>query len=361
MAGRLAIDERCFDDGERTVLQYEGLEAVLFTYGSGVRAVRLVNDRGHAVILPYLGQMIWDAEFAGRRLTMGSLFDQPKPTDLFLHTYGCFMMHCGALRMGCPGPDDSHALHGELPCARYRDVEIGFGTDGEGSYLSISGTYEHDVAFTAHYRARPEVRIRMGSTLIDITMRIENRSRYAMELMYMGHINFRPVDGGRIVQSLPWDSEHMVLRTSIPEHVTVSRQFLDFMAKVEKEPSLTSVLNPGVEYRPEMAIFMNGPRTDDEGLSHFMQLHPDGTADYVGFAPELMDHPTRWIMRTGEQEALGIALPSTCDPEGYTAEKRKGNIKEIPGNASAALVMRTGVLERDEAAAMERRIEKARG
>ena len=119
------------------------------------------------------------------------------------------------------------------------------------------------------------------------------------------------------------------------------------MDQLKDDPSLTAILKPEDEYKPEVAIFMNSPGTDSDGLCHFIQLHPDGEADYVGFSPELMDHPTRWIMRTGEQEALGIALPSTCDPEGYTAEKRKGNIKQIAGGASLSLAVKTGVLDGD--------------
>jgi hypothetical protein len=46
-------------------------------------------------------------------------------------------------------------------------------------------------------------------------------------------------------------------------------------------------------------------------------------------------------------------LPSTCDPEGYTAEKKKGHLKEIPGNSSVALQMRTGVLDQRSASDME--------
>ena len=29
-----------------------------------------------------------------------------------------------------------------------------------------------------------------------------------------------------------------------------------------------------------------------------------------------------------------MALPSTCDPEGYTAEKQKGNVRSIPALGS---------------------------
>ncbi len=356
MGGRFRIEEHYFTETEQRVLEYDGMKASLFIYPSGVKAVRLDIDRGYVVVLPYMGQQIWNAEMDGRKLTMGSMFDQPKNTDFFLHSYGCFMMHCGVLRMGCPGPEDNHPLHGELPCARYNDVEIRFGTDEKGSYIGITGQYAHDVAFTAHYCARPSVQLRKGSMLMDIAMSIENRSRSAMELMYMCHINYRPVDGGRIVQSLPWDPGHMVLRTSIPEHVTVTEKFLKFMDRLKDKPSLTETLKPEDEYKPEVAFFMNSPKTDSGGLCHFMHKHPDGKADYVGFNPELMDHPTRWIMRTGEQEALGVALPSTCDPEGYTAEKKKGNIRHIPGGTSVNLAVKTGVLDRKEASEMERHI-----
>jgi hypothetical protein len=259
--------------------------------------------------------------------------------------------------MGGPGPEDNHALHGELPCAHYSDVELVYGTDEGRSFLGITGLFEYDLAFTTHYSARPCVTLRKDSTLLDILMNIENRSRYDMELMYMCHINYRPVDHGRLVQSLPWDPDHMVLRKSIPEHISVSESFLRFMDRIEVEPSLTRILKPEHEYKPELAIFMKDAATDSQGLSHFMQVHPDGQADYVCFNPELMNRPTRWIMRTGEQEALGIALPSTCDPEGYTAEKRKGNIKLIAGGASVDLAVKTGVLDSKEAAKMEKHIE----
>ena len=34
----------------------------------------------------------------------------------------------------------------------------------------------------------------------------------------------------------------------------------------------------------------------------------------------------RWISRTGDQDALGLCLPATAEPEGFTAEKAKNNI-----------------------------------
>ena len=179
-----------------------------------------------------------------------------------------------------------------------------------------------------------------------------------MDLMYMCHVNFLPVNGGRIVQSLPWDSGHLAVRSSLPEHTTFSDTFADFLKRLESEPGLTSTIRPEDEYKPEVAFFMKNPQTDDDGWSHYLQVHPDGTADYVGYRPRELDHCTRWIMRTKDQEALGIALPATCDAEGYTAEKRKGALKQIPGKGRVEFHIRAGVLDGEGSSDMEKKIEK---
>ena len=61
-----------------------------------------------------------------------------------------------------------------------------------------------------------------------------------------------------------------------------------------------------------------------------MQIHPDGSADYIRHRPDQLNHGVRWISRTLDQEALGIVLPATAGAEGYTIEKAKGNIKVLP-------------------------------
>ncbi len=355
--GVLKLEKRFFTGHEEEVLRYRDLSASLFTYESGVRSVYLKNDRGYVAVLPYRGQQIWDAFFDGRRLTMKSPVSKPKQTDFFISMYGCFMMHCGALRMGCPGPEDDHPLHGELPCAQYNSAEIVFGDDEDGYFIGITGVYEYDIAFNSHYRAHPAVKIHAGSGLIDISLTVENRSGYPMELMYMCHINFRPVPEGRIVQSVPWDREHLVLRTSIPRHVSVSEKFLQLMDRLKKIPEVAQVIKPEDEYKPEIVFFIQSPSTDKNGRCHYMQVHPDGSADYVGYRPDELDHAARWIVRTKDQEALGIALPATCDPEGYTAEKRKGNIKTVEGFGSVRFNITTGLLEAGDAEKMEDKIQ----
>jgi hypothetical protein len=177
-----------------------------------------------------------------------------------------------------------------------------------------------------------------------------------MELMYMCHVNFRPVEEGRIVQCVGWTREGMKLRTTIPGHVSVSEGFRDFMARLEENPRLTEIIKPEDEYNPEVVFFMNSPRVDEQGWSHFLQVHPDGSADYIRYKTKELDHSARWISRTEDQAGLGLALPATCDPEGYTAEKRKGNIKLISGQSSVSFSVVAGYLEAKEAQEMEDRI-----
>lgn len=347
-----------FTEKERMFTEYGSLKVALFSYESGVHGAKLSNEHGHIVILPFKGQQIWKAFFHGRYLNMKTMYQEPKNTDHFLNTYGCFLMHCGPLRMGCPGPEDDHTLHGELPYADYDEASLVVGEDERGKYVGVTGLFDYNRAFGDKYHARPLVRLREGSSLVDISLTVENYSNYPMDLMYMCHVNFRPVEYGRIVQSGDWTKESMKLRTVIPEHVKVSQGFLDFLVKLEENPRLTEVIKPEDEYNPEIVFFARSPKVDENGWSHYMQVHPDGSADYVRYKPEELDHHTRWISRTEDQAGLGLALPATCDPEGYTAEKKKGNIKEIPAKSSVSFSVVAGYLDKEEAKDMEVHIGK---
>ena len=86
-------------------------------------------------------------------------------------------------------------------------------------------------------------------------------------------------------------------------------------------------------------------------------MHPDGRADYVAHRPEQLDHGVRWICRTPDQDALGLVLPATAEPEGYSAEKAKGNIKVLEGGSTWRCDMVVGALTPDEAAAMATKID----
>ena len=98
---------------EKLIIKSEVFSAFVFRFESRALGLRLRNDAGELVLLPFQGQQIWSAEFAGRNLTMRSMFDQPQPTRTYLETYGGFLIHCGATAMGVPTKDDNHPLHGE--------------------------------------------------------------------------------------------------------------------------------------------------------------------------------------------------------------------------------------------------------
>lgn len=338
----------------------KGVSAALIQYDSGVCGVKLTNRFGHIVVLPFNGQMVWDAEFCGRSLKMRMPFSQPRDTDLFLDTYGCYLMHCGALRMGCPTPEDTHALHGELPCARYDSACIVAGEDEQGEYMGVTGVFEYSRAFGDHYTASPLVKLYADSTLLDISIHIENLSSSPMELMYLCHVNYEAATGGEIVQALPWDAQHMALRYTVPQSMQADDGFVQFLQRIQSDVRTTQHIREQDMYDPEAVFYMSGAKNDENGWTHFMQVHPDGSADYISYRPEELDHCTRWISRTKDRSALGLALPATADADGYLAEKRKGNIKVIAPKGSFHTELKAGYLRPEEAVQIRKKIDSIR-
>lgn len=338
-----------FSDRERVLVEYGPLAASAFRYDTGVAALRLNNELGELVLLPFQGQQIWSAAFGGRDLTMKSMFGQPNATRSYLETYGGFLVHCGALAMGVPTGPDTHALHGELPNAPYQKAWLVAGGDERGTYLALSGEYEHTVAFTAHYVARPEVRLYAGSSRFSVSISISNLKKTPMDLMYLAHANFRPVDYGRLSYSAPCDPEHVRVRKSIPSHVKPLPGYAEFLAELAEHPERHNVLAPGLAFDPEV-VFIIDYASDAQGWAHTLQVHPDGSADYLSHRPDQLNHGVRWICRTADQDALGLCLPATAEPEGYHAELAKGNVRSLAGGAIARFDMLMGYLAADEAA-----------
>ena len=117
----------------------------------------------------------------------------------FLETFGGFLQHCGVLGVGGPSPKDTHPLHGELPNAPYERAYLVLGEDERGAYIGLGGGYRHTVAFSASYLAEPLAKLYAGETLFDVEMTVTNLKASPMELMYLMHVNFKPVDYGRLV------------------------------------------------------------------------------------------------------------------------------------------------------------------
>lgn len=342
---------------QETLLAERGeLTASIFRYPSGVCALRLQNALGELVMLPYQGQQIWDATLRGRRLTMKSMFDQPYPTRDFLATYGGFLLHCGATAMGSPGPSDTHPLHGELPNAPYQSADLVFGADEKGEYLGLTGCYRHTVAFNYNYTATPLVKLYAASSVFTVSMTIHNLKASPMPLMFLEHVNFRPVDGGRLAQSVVCDPENMRVRANIPPFMEVAPGYREFVKILQEHPEKHLVFDPGLVYDPEMVLYLNY-QADENGWARTLHIHPDGSADVVRHRPEQLNHGVRWICRTADQDALGME-PCTAEVEGFSAEKAKGNLRTLLGGEVFTSELEVGVLSPDETHAEEMRIEQ---
>lgn len=344
-----------FSEQEKILLQAGSLTASAFLFPSGVCGLRLKNANSEMVMLPFQGQQIWSARFNGNDLTMKSTFTQPLPTTDYLKTYGGFLLHCGATAMGVPSAKDKHPLHGELPNMPYEQAYIGVGEDIHGRYLAVGGKAQYAVAFTVNYSAEPEIRLYEDSTVADVSMRITNLRSKPMEYMYLCHINFRPVDGSRLIYSAPADKEHVKVHMDASEDMDASERaaLTAYMTRIAEHPELHNVVDPATQiYDPEI-VFSIKYKAGQDGYAHSMQVMPEGDACYVAFKPEQLPIGVRWIARTCDEDAMGLVLPATAEHKGYAAAKESGRVKTIVGGGSATISMKVGYLDRENAAKME--------
>jgi hypothetical protein len=355
----LHLHPKQFSELEKPLVESGELAASSFRFSSGVRALRLKNGLGELVVLPFQGQQIWDATFLGRRLTMKSMFAQPYPTTDFLATFGGFLQHCGATAMGSPGPQDHHPLHGELPNAPYQSAHLVSGEDEKGAYLGLGGEYRHTLAFSYDYLARPQVKIYAGSAIAHVSMTITNLKNSPMPLMYLAHINFRPVDNGRLVYTALCDPQHMRVRTDAPGHVQAKPGYREFLQELSAHPEKHLVLKPGLAFDPEV-VFLVDNLKDAEGWTHGLQVHPDGSADVVRHRPDQLAHGIRWICRTADQDALGMEA-GTAEVSGYSAEVQKGFVRDLGPGEVFHCDLQAGALTPKEAKQVEAFIQKIVG
>lgn len=349
------LTPRMFSEKEHVVVEHGPFAASTFRFESGVCGLRLRNDAGELVMLPFQGQQIWSAAFGGRNITMRSMFDGPRATRDYLENYGGFLLHCGFMAMGVPTGDDDHPLHGELPNAPYARAHVEVDEDERGRYIALGGAYNHTVAFSTNYLAEPLVKLYAGSSLFRIIFKATNLKVTPMEYMYMAHVNWRPVDNARLVYSAEATPAHVRLRESIPSHVKPTPAYLETMRTLKAQPEQHHVLSPDLSFDPEI-VFNIDYRADADGWAHSMQVHPDGSADYIAHQPEVLNVGVRWICRMKDQDALGLVLPATAGPEGYTAEKAKGLVRTLEGGQAFVCEMNVGVMAADEAAEMEKKI-----
>jgi hypothetical protein len=150
------------------------------------------------------------------------------------------------------------------------------------------------------------------------------------------------------------------VRTSIPSHLQPPAGYREFLAELAQRPEQHNVLKPGLAFDPEVVFFIDY-LTDAAGWAHTMQVHPDGSADFISHRPIELDHGVRWIARNPDQDALGMVLPATAEPEGYHAEKAKGNVKVLPAGSEFHCQIEVGVLTPAETKQMANKIAQVVG
>ena len=349
-----------FTEKERAISKWGGLSASLFKYESGVAAIRIANKRGEIIVLPYQGQQIWHCTFDDRKLHMKSIFETPVPTEEYLASYGGFFLHCGVTAIGVPGPGDTHHLHGELPNAPYQEAYIAHGHDEKGCFMEIGGVYTHKVAFNHHYRAEPTVKIYEDSAMLDVSLKITNLMHIPMDIMYLAHINFRPVDNAKLAYSAIYDPQHVAVNVNVPKHIKSGVDMDDFVAflhELKDNIGLHHTVDPAALYDPEVVMTIKYD-ADQDGLAHSLQTHPDGYAHYVNHRPDQMDRALRWIARNPSHDAMGLVLPCNAGGGGYLAEKAAGNVKSLAPGAQMRFDMQMGLLEPKAAEEMKQKIER---
>ena len=97
-------------------------------------------------------------------------------------------------------------------------------------------------------------------------------------------------------------------------------------------------------------------KSDETGWARSMMLHPDGCASYIGHRTDTLDHAIRWISRTPDQDCLGLLLPATAEPDGYHAEKAKGNLKCLAAGQTMRFELEAGLLEPEKVEGMRAKI-----
>lgn len=338
MKTRLPLHREQFHATPGVLLQNEDFTVELFRYPAGIEAVRIHNRRGTVIVLPFYGQMIWQASFDGHSLTMGHSFKQPLPGSSIIDTYGCFAFHSGLLANGCPSAEDDHPLHGEMACARMDNAWIVL----EEGQLSLEGETEYVKGFGHHYLAAPAVRLQANHARLHIEMTVTNLAGAPMPLQYMCHLNSAWVEQGRFQQSIPDDA--FQLRTTIPAHVRPTPAWREYTDRLARDPQSLQQLDQPQMCDPEIVFFADDLAQYGEEVQFELHSPQKDYALMTRFSTAQFPHATRWLLHNRDQQVAAYILPATCRPEGFLAAKQAGTLIELAPGEQRYFSVETGLL-----------------
>lgn len=336
METKLFLFKELFSRDEKVLLSNNDFTVFGFKYESGIEAIKICNKKGFIIVLPFYGQIIWDAEFGKHSLKMKNMFSEPKFGNSIVDTYGCFAFHSGLIRNGCPSPEDDHVLHGEMPCSIINNAWLII----DNNSITLTGEVEYVKGFGNHYSARPAVTLYSNSTLFDIQMSVTNLSSIDMPLQYMCHMNYCYEHGAVLTQNIP--DEAIVLRETIPAHVSPTEKWLEFNDKIKKGEYHLNKLDNDVMYDPEIVFFMDNLSKYQENLEYKMKS-PSGHSYVTKFSSKDFNYATRWILFNEDQQVGAFVLPATCRPEGFLAAKKAGSLIMLKPKETKAFSVTTGI------------------
>ena len=347
MALTLVLTHDMFTASPRTLVRSDEWTVETKTYPTGIAALTIRNARGYVEVLPFMGQIIWDAAFDGQPLRMTSMFDAPRPATKIEDTYGCFAFHSGLLSAGCPSPEDDHELHGEFPCAEMDSAELIVSDES----IAVRSSREYIKGFGHHYLAVPSVRLDAGSSMFEIDLDVTNLSAYApMPLQYMCHMNHRFLEGATMHQDIPGGFR---LRESIPAHVTPTPRWTEINERILAGDTDPDTLAGAEEFDPEIVYFADHLPADGSELE-FTMTSPEGFSFVTAFDPAQFPVATRWILWNPDQKVAAFVLPGTSRPEGRLAAERAGTLISLPAGGTRSFRVRTGLRSAEDAATTEK-------
>lgn len=357
---RIELTKSMFEGSERDLITAGAITVSTFLYRSGVEGIRLRSTRVNLIILPFVGQQIWSATVDGVDIGMRSMVATPKRNAHFLQNFGSFLVHCGITAAGGPGAEDTHPLHGELPSAEFDCAWVEVDKTINGYSISVGGSYEFSEAFNHHYKFSASLMLLENMPTFTVDVSVENLKNSQMDLCYMAHANFRPVNGGKLEYSAPYDAKTVVVRKDVPTHLLPTAAYLKLLQDLSEDPTLHHMLTEEKAFDPEV-VFKIEYLSDSDGWAHGLQVHPDGTADWISHRPDQFPHAFRWISRTLDQDCLAITEPATCGIDGYRSEKAQGRILSLPPKTTWSASMRMGRLSPVEAIDMIKMIDAITG
>lgn len=333
----IKLSHQMFSQSEFELYQDDNFSAKTFLYPSGVEGLRLTNQRGELVVLPFMGLIIWDAVFDGISLKMKDMFSQPLPGKGIADTYGCFQFTSGLLGNGTPAPEDDYQLHGEFPTSKMGHAYLTIGEDT----LTIHADFEYVKGFGDHYLSEPSVMMRANSGLFDINLDVTNLSHaQAMPLQYMCHMNYAYAKNAHIEQNLP--DEAFELRQTVPAHVHPTDAWLAYNDQLNASGELINDLTDEAHYDPEI-VFFSRDLTQYTDEAEF-RMHLDDSHNFLTkFKTEQFPIVTRWLLYNADQQVAAFALPGTSTPEGKAAATKAGTLIMLEPQAKRHFSVTTGL------------------